>query len=162
MITPLSGLDVDALLGPRDKRKKIAPKTAITDFKHILRSKENEPESDKFYSEAIKEFGTVICQLIKDSTGDLNYELAISYINAMRQEVIEEIEEAEAYNDFMLDLKKKILATSELGDDRKDFFYELKKAKLGLVSVDDEPKGGVSAEEVAAVCFLPHLGRIYH
>lgn len=75
----------------------------------------------------------------------------------MRDEMIE-IEEPAVYNDFVRDLKRKLLA-GELGGDRRDMWEEVRKNRLGLVEKGQSESSEVGEEEAKEVSprpsFLP-------
>jgi ATP-dependent DNA helicase 2 subunit 2 len=154
-VKPLSELDIDALLGPREKRRKITSENAIPEFKQMMK----EPDNLEIIDAAVKELGCIIRDLIKGSQGSSKYDQAISMISVMRSELVL-CDEPELFNDFMLDLKKKILTTLEFGN-RASFFTRLKENSLGLISseVNDDikPERGASAAEVATVCRTSHV-----
>jgi ATP-dependent DNA helicase 2 subunit 2 len=122
----LSGLDVDALLS-REKRVKITRDNAIPEFKQMLETAEDISSIE----EAAKQMGTIIRSLITHSLGDSGYGRAIANVATMREELIN-MEEPGLYNDFVKDLKKRLLG-GELGGDRRDMMWEIRKAKLGLI-----------------------------
>ena len=125
-IKPLSGLDVDALLG-REKRAKITTDNAIPEFKQMLETAEH----ISVIEEAAKQMSIIIRSLITHSLGDSGYGRAIANLATMREELIN-MEEPNLYNDFIKDLKKRLLG-GELGGDRRDMMWEIRKAKLGLI-----------------------------
>jgi ATP-dependent DNA helicase 2 subunit 2 len=126
IVKPLSGLDVEALLG-REKRAKITTENAIPEFKQMLETAEDLSS----IQEAAKQMATIIRSLITHSLGDSGYGRAIANIATMREELIN-MEEPDLYNDFVADLKRRLLA-GELGGDRRDMMWEIRKAKLGLI-----------------------------
>ena len=145
LIKPLSGLDVDALLG-REKRAKITTDNAIPEFKQMLET----AEDINVVEEAAKQMGTIIRSLIMHSLGDSGYGRAIANLATMREELIN-MEEPGLYNDFVRDLKKRLLG-GELGGDRRDMMWEIRKAKLGLIDKKVSEISDVMEAEVTEVC----------
>jgi ATP-dependent DNA helicase 2 subunit 2 len=127
---PLSGLDVDSLLSTREKRQKISKENAIPEFRQILES----AEDFKTIEDASKQISNIIRSLITHSVGDSGYARAIETLGVMRDELFA-LEEPKLYNDFISDLKKRLLA-GDLGGDRRDFMWEIRKGKLGLIGQD--------------------------
>lgn len=136
-IKPISGLDVDSILGS-EKRQKISGNNSIAEFKQMLAT----GEDDDVFSQAVKQLGTIIREYIKTSTGDSKYGQALENIHVMREEMIN-LEEPEMYNDFMWDLKKQILG-DKLGDSRKDFWLAVKEHRLGLIDSAEAPASDIS------------------
>jgi len=58
-------------------------------------------------------------------------------MGVMREEMLE-TEEPQLYNDFAMDLKKKLLGGLG-GDAGKEVFFGLRKRQLGLISVAEAP-----------------------
>lgn len=125
-VKPISGLDVDALLG-EEKKGSISPENAIPDFKRALNSSEEVEQ----IAEATKQMGAIVRSLITDSFGDSKYAQAMEGIGAMREELTN-LEEPGLYNEFVRDLKKSLLSGA-LGGDRRDFWFKLRWAKQGLI-----------------------------
>ncbi|KAL7960720.1 SPOC like C-terminal domain-containing protein [Trichoderma compactum] len=125
-IKPISGLDVDALLG-EEKKGSISSENAIPDFKRALNSSEEVEQ----IAEATKQMGAIVRSLITDSFGDSKYAQAMEGIGAMREELTS-LEEPGLYNEFVRDLKKSLLSGA-LGGDRRDFWFKLRWAKQGLI-----------------------------
>lgn len=139
VIVPLSGLDIEALLS---KKHKISRDNAIPEFKQMLKRAKDEPT----IAEAAKQMSNIICEMVKDSTGDSWYEQAISNLRVFRHEMIE-YEVPELYNDFILELKNK-LNKGQLGD-RRDFWLSWKGTKLGLIDAEDLDDSEVTEDEAA-------------
>lgn len=142
---PLSGLDVDSLLNTREKRQKISKDNAIPEFKQILES----AEDLKTIEEASKQMSSIICSLITHSVGDSGYGRATETLGVMRDELLG-LEEPKIYNNFVRDLKRKLLG-GELGGDRRDFMWEIRKVKLGLIAQDKLDVSEVTQEEASEV-----------
>lgn len=111
-VKPLSGLDVDSLLGGGDGDKvgKISVDNAVPDFKNALGRAEHESQ----FEEAAKQMGTIIRSLITDSFGNSKYERAVECMGTMR-EGLSNLEESGIYNSFLKDLKKRLLSESWVG-----------------------------------------------
>jgi ATP-dependent DNA helicase 2 subunit 2 len=105
--------------------------------------------------EAAKQMGIIIRSLITHSLGDSGYGRAVENLTVMREELIE-MEEPGLYNDFVVDLKKKLLA-GELGGDRRDMLWEIRKAKLGLIEKKTSEVSNVTEEEAMEVGVTPLL-----
>jgi ATP-dependent DNA helicase 2 subunit 2 len=80
---PLSGLDVEKLLG-QTKKTTISSSNSIPDYKQALSltSQENEIE------DLSKQMSTIIRDLITNSTGDVGYGRAVENMRVMREELI--------------------------------------------------------------------------
>ncbi|KXL41555.1 hypothetical protein M433DRAFT_72779 [Acidomyces richmondensis BFW] len=142
---PLSDLDVGALLAqdPTRKNKRINAKNAIPEFKQLLQTALEEDQ----IRDACKQLQRIIYDWIRHSVGDSGYQQAIEAIRTMREEV-SDLEMPDLYNDFIRDMKSKLLA-EELGGDRKEMWYRIRSSRLGLL-LDKETKGGVVEEEARA------------
>ncbi|KAK6452147.1 hypothetical protein FP744_10008398 [Trichoderma asperellum] len=139
-VKPISGLDVDALLGG-EKKGSISPENAIPDFKRALNSSEEVEQ----IADATKQMGAIVQSLITDSFGDNKYAQAMESIGVMREELTN-LEEPGQYNDFVRDLKKNLLSGT-LGGDRRDFWFKMRWAKLGLINQSQSEASTVTLEE---------------
>lgn len=139
-VKPISGLDVDALLGG-EKKGSISPENAIPDFKRALNSSEEVEQ----IADATKQMGAIVQSLITDSFGDNKYAQAMESIGVMREELTN-LEEPGQYNDFVRDLKKNLLSGT-LGGDRRDFWFKIRWAKLGLINQSQSEASTVTLEE---------------
>ncbi|KAF7166801.1 hypothetical protein CNMCM6106_002499 [Aspergillus hiratsukae] len=137
---PLSGLDVDALLH-QEKRAKISPTNAIPEFKQTL----GQAESIEAIKDAVKQMTSIIEDQIKNSLGDANYDRVIEEMGVMREELIS-FEEPALYNDFLRQLKDKLLK-EELGGDRRELWWLLRRSKLGLISQRESDQSDVTEEQ---------------
>lgn len=145
---PLSGLDVDAILGGA-KRQKLSRDNALPEFKQMIAA----AEDNNAEGEAMKQMGDIVQAVIKDSSmGDTGYDIAVRYIGEMKRIAVE-LEIPEFYNDFAQDLKKK-LANSELGTDRQDFWLKFRRSDLGLITTEQTSFSKISEEEAKQVCFV--------
>lgn len=146
---PLSGLDVESLLG-REKRRKLSASNAIPSFKQMLET----AEDVKVILDAAKQMGNIIYELIRTSLGDQWYAQALENLTALREQMIE-FEEPGVYNDFIRELKAKLLR-DELGSGRKDLWFQVtREKKLGLIDRETAPASDVWEEEAASVCISP-------
>ncbi|MCJ1464919.1 X-ray repair cross-complementing protein 5 [Pseudocyphellaria aurata] len=138
---PLSGLDVDALLGKSSKKAQISPQNPIPEFRQVL----DKAEDASSIRDAVAQLATIIETQIRDSFSDINYGRAIEEITVMRDEMIE-LEEPVIYDEFIRALKRKLLA-GELGGDRREMWAEIRKNHLGLVENRHLESSKVSEEE---------------
>ncbi len=91
--------------------------------------------------------GKAICHFLEKDIGSVKQEHIIELLRVFREEVVE-LEMPSLYNDFLVDLKEKLL-NDELGD-RREFWiiFKTKNQRLGLI--DDGTKGSeISVEEAA-------------
>ncbi|KAL2868659.1 ATP-dependent DNA helicase 2 subunit KU80 [Aspergillus lucknowensis] len=140
---PLSGLDVDALLS-QEKRVKISPNNAIPEFKQTLALAEN-IETTK---DAVKQMRSIIEDQIRHSLGDANYDRVTEGLGVMREELIS-YEEPGLYNEFLKDLKEKILK-ERLGGDRRELWWLVKRSKLGLIDQRQSELSDITEEQAKA------------
>ncbi|EAW11519.1 ATP-dependent DNA helicase 2 subunit KU80 [Aspergillus clavatus NRRL 1] len=137
---PLSGLDVDALLH-QEKRAKISSNNAIPEFKQTLAQAEN----IETITEAVKQMNTIIEDQVQNSLGDANYDRVNEALGVMRGELIA-FEEPALYNDFLRQLKDKLLK-EELGGDRRELWWLLRRSKLGLIHHRESDQSDVTEEQ---------------
>lgn len=137
---PLSGLDVDELLG-NPKRVKIEANNLVPSFKQALAASDD--------LEAIQEAANGIAKeirsLISNSVGDSAYNRALEAIRVMKEEMTE-LEEPEIYNAFIRGLKQEILA-GKLNGNRRDMWWRIKGSKYGLVDQKRSLVSDVTEEE---------------
>lgn len=81
--------------------------------------------------DAAKQMGKIIRTQISESTGESGTEQAFANMRVFRSEMID-YEEPKLYNDFLKDLKEKIVK-QQLVDGERDFWYHFKTARLGLI-----------------------------
>ncbi|KAL8652209.1 MAG: hypothetical protein Q9226_004366 [Calogaya cf. arnoldii] len=148
-VKPLSGLDVEALLGGNRKKTKVSAQNAIPDFRRLLDS----AESIEAIRDAAQQLGKIIEGRIKDSFGDIAYARALEEIRTLREEMTE-MEEPTLFNDFARQLKRKLLS-EELGGNRKDFWWEYRKSKLGLIDNKAAETSDATEEDGKAVSNEP-------
>lgn len=154
---PVSGLDIDSILtkGAAQKQGQISKGNAVPEFKQVLQSlaKANEDEG---IVEAIMEMGDIVQSLIKESTGDSNYDQAIESIGVMREQMIG-LELPELYNDFLKKLKTRIIS-EELGGNRKEMWLRIRyPGRLGLITNAQSEASNVTSEEARTVSLIPDL-----
>ncbi|SLM37327.1 ku family dna [Lasallia pustulata] len=141
---PLSGLNIDELLG-REKKAKISRENAIPEFKRMLESSQDL----NAIQDASKQMATIIEAQITDSFGDIAYGQVIEELGVLRQELTE-LEEPGIYNDFVRALKEKLLA-GKLGGERREMWWEIRKNRLGLIEKGDgggrSPVSNITEEE---------------
>ncbi|KAK2605204.1 hypothetical protein N8I77_008059 [Diaporthe amygdali] len=152
---PESGRPIESLGNVHDKleagKKRIAElmkgkslidkNNSIPTFKQLIRQL-NEAEDDAGVEHATKAMGGVVQSLIKESMGDKNYQRAIENIGTLRQACID-LEVPELYNDFLRDLKQKILSNA-LGEKREDMWNELRITARGSLGLITESQSEVS------------------
>ncbi|KHN99599.1 ATP-dependent DNA helicase II subunit 2 [Metarhizium album ARSEF 1941] len=139
-VKPISGLDVDALLG-EDTRRTVSEENPVPDFKRALGTADEMGQIE----DAAKQMGTIVRSLITDSFGDSKYSQAIECLGVMREELIN-MDEPEIYNMFARDLKKGLLSGA-LGGDRRDFWFKARWSRLGLIDTDQSEVSKVTHEE---------------
>ncbi len=92
---------------------------------------------------------SIIRSLITHSLGDSGYGRALENLAVMREELIE-MDEPGLYNEFVGDLKKRLLE-GELGGDRRDMMWEIRKQKLGLIDKNKSEVSDVTEEKALEV-----------
>ncbi|KAI0202225.1 Ku70/Ku80 N-terminal alpha/beta domain-containing protein [Astrocystis sublimbata] len=141
---PISGLDIDALLKqPANKRVKISPDKAISDFKQKVEASDDEAEIE----DAMKQMGAIICGIVTTSFGDQDYARALEHIGVMREMAIA-YEYPRLYNSFATDFKIRLLS-GEFNGDRREFWWKVKASRLGLIDSTGSEHSNVTAEEAA-------------
>lgn len=104
--------------------------------------------------EAAKQLTTIIESQIRHSLGDANYDRVNEGLGVMRDELIS-YEEPTLYNEFIQQLKEKLLK-EELGGDRRELWWLLRKNKLGLIDQRESDQSKVTSAEAKEVGFV-HL-----
>lgn len=156
---PKSGLDISSLLSDRNSANsnRVSSDNAIPEFKQILEV----ADSVEVILDATKQFGDIIIRWITDSLGSSKYDQAVEAIRIMKEECVS-VEEPSAYNDFMLDLKSRLLK-KELQGDRQEMWWKIRVSKLGLIEKKMSLSSNVSEEEARKVRRLllgPHRRRL--
>ncbi|KIN06019.1 hypothetical protein OIDMADRAFT_176135 [Oidiodendron maius Zn] len=140
---PLSGLDVESLL-THPKKFKLTTVNTIPTFKQLLAA----ADSPSLISPAATQMGSVIHELITRSLGDQFYEQALENLSVLREQMIE-FEEPGVYNEYIRDLKGRLLK-GELGEGRKDLWFRImRERRLGLIDRETAPASEVGEEEAA-------------
>ncbi|RBR25821.1 uncharacterized protein FIESC28_01314 [Fusarium coffeatum] len=139
-VKPISGLDVDALLGGEEKGE-ISPDNAVPEFKQVLAATEEVSEIE----DAAKQMGTIITTFVTESFGDDKYQRALECLGVMREELIN-LEEPAFYNTFMEGMKKKLLS-GDMGGDRRDFWFKVRWGRLGLIDNKQSEVSDVTPEQ---------------
>jgi ATP-dependent DNA helicase 2 subunit 2 len=137
---PLSGLDVDSLLG-NPKRIKIEANNLIPSFKQAL---DASGAIDDIH-EATNGIAKEVRSLISHSVGDSNYNRALEAIRVMREELAE-MEEPDGYNKFMTELKEDILG-GKLNGNRREMWWKIRGSRYGLIDSKRTKISPVSEEE---------------
>jgi ATP-dependent DNA helicase 2 subunit 2 len=140
---PLSGLDIDALLG-NPKRVKIDTSNLIPSFKNALAASDDL----EAIQEACDSMATEIRALIKGSVGDSGYGRALEALRVMRDEITE-LEEPEIWNAFIRGLKSDLLE-GKLNGNRKDMWWKIRGSRYGLVDRKRSLVSEVTEDEAAA------------
>ena len=143
---PLSDLDVGALLAqdPKRKNKRIDPKNAIPEFKQIIATAEEISD----LRDACKQLKGITFDWIRHSVGDSGYGKAVEAIRVMKEEM-NEMDEPGLFNDFLAELKGKLLG-GELGGERKEMWWRVRVNKLGLISKRESEHSETTEEEAKA------------
>ena len=148
---PLSGLDVDALLGEQRHTKKISADNAVPEFKQLLATTQDADGIE----DAARQMTKVIESQIRHSLVDSNYGRAVEALRVMREELTA-YEEAHTYNDVVRGLKKKLLSDG-LDGDRQEMWWLVRRYRLGLITHKESEVSTVTDEEAKTVslcCFL--------
>lgn len=150
VVKPLSGLDIDALLGPAEakdseERKPISASNAIPEFRRALDSADQMRQIE----DAAKQMGGIIRDLISSDFGGSKDDRVLEHLGAMREGLIN-LEEPDLYNSFVKDLKKKMLSGALEGD-RREMWWKIRKAKLGLIDNKTLDVSEVTEEEAKEV-----------
>lgn len=148
-VKPISGLDVDALLGEEERKEEIDPDNAVPEFKQMLAATEEVAQIE----EAAKQMGAIITTFITESFGDAKYARAMECLGVMREELTN-LEEPGLYNTFVRDMKKQLLS-GDLGGDRRDFWFKVRWSRMGLIDKKQSEVSTVSPEEADEVSFWP-------
>jgi ATP-dependent DNA helicase 2 subunit 2 len=139
---PLSGLDIDELLG-NPKRVKIDPANLIPSFKQALMA----TDDLEAIQSAADEMGTHIRGYISSSVGESGYGRALEALRVMRDDIAE-LEEPDIYNDFVRALKSEIVE-GKLNGDRREMWWRIKGSRYGLIDHKRCFPSDVTEEEAA-------------
>ncbi|KXX73983.1 ATP-dependent DNA helicase II subunit 2 [Madurella mycetomatis] len=143
-VKPLSGLDIDSLLG-ESKRTTISMENSIPEFKQTLAT----ATDDATVERAVKQMGEIVRKLIHDSFADLFYARAAENLRVMREELIG-LEFPALYNKFLTALKKSILSGELNGDRREMWFKHIIGGHLSLITQDESEVSEVAEDEAKA------------
>lgn len=135
---------MDSLLD-REKRQKIDPLNPIPEMKQIL----SKPDDYDVVNDAIKQMSSIIRSQITKSLGNREYAQQAENMRVLREELIE-LEYIEQYNDFVKDLKSRLMK-GELGGDRREFWFEVRKNRLGLIHKGQHDSSEIMEEEARDV-----------
>ncbi|KAF2712894.1 SPOC domain-like protein [Pleomassaria siparia CBS 279.74] len=139
---PLSGLDVDELLG-NPKRVKIDSGNLIPSFKQALAV----TDDLEAVQSAADDMGNAIRKLVSESVGESGYGRALEALRVMREE-LSEMEEPDIYNAFVRGLKSDVLE-GKLKGDRREMWWKIRGSRYGLVDDKRCSMSDVSVEEAA-------------
>jgi len=144
-VKPLSGLDVDALLG-HTKRTELSAGNAIPEFKRAIAKTDDEGAVE----DLVSQMGRLVHQLVRTSTGDSGYARAAEHMRVLRAQLVD-FEMPHLYNAFVRDLKAKI-AGGALGGPRLEMWIAVREAQLGLVTLQESDESKVTLDEADQVC----------
>lgn len=145
-VKPLSGLDVEELLG---KPSELTKDNAIPKYKQWMR---HNVEKDHEIVAAVKDMGRIIEEIITDSTGSLGYDSAVEHLRVCREKAVELIN-FNAYNNYIQEFKSRLMK-GELGGDRRDFWLEVRKGKLGLIHQEEVENSDKTLDDAKYVRIL--------
>ncbi|KAJ4350802.1 ATP-dependent DNA helicase yku80 [Ascochyta clinopodiicola] len=131
---PISGLDVDALLG-NPTQVNIDPANLVPSFKQALAVTDDLAAIQSAANAMAKE----IRGLVQNSVGESGYGRALEAVRVMRDELTE-LEEPEMYNDFVRAFKNELLDNT-LNGDRREMWWRVRGSRYGLI---DEKRSLVS------------------
>ncbi|KAK3990634.1 ATP-dependent DNA helicase [Cladorrhinum sp. PSN332] len=143
-VKPLSGLDIDAILG-ETKRTVISPENSIPEFKQALAT----AEDDETVEKAVKQMGDIIRKLVTDSFADVFYPRAAENLRVLREELIG-LDLPLLFNKFLRALKKSLLSGELNGDRREMWFKYIIAGQLGLVTMEESEMSDVTEEGAKA------------
>ena len=124
---------------------KISASNAIPEFKQTLSHAENV----ETIGDTVRQMATIVEDQIRNSLGDANYDRTVESLGVMRDELVS-YEEPTLYNDFLKQLKEKVLK-EELGGDRRELWWLLRRNRLGLIDQQQSDRSGVTEDEAKEV-----------
>jgi len=148
-IKPLSGLDIDSLLG-QSRRTVISQENAIPEFKQAVAAASDDAAIDS----AVRQMGQIVRKLVQDSFADLRYAQAAENLRVMREELIK-LEMPELYHKFLKALKTSILSGELNGDRREMWFRYIVGGHLGLITHEECEISSVTEPEANEVGGYP-------
>jgi ATP-dependent DNA helicase 2 subunit 2 len=86
---------------------------------------------------------------VRHSLGDANYDRVIEELGTVRDELIS-YEEPTSYNEFLTQLKDKLLQ-EKLGGDRRELWWLIRRNKLGLIVQRESDQSKVTEAEAKEV-----------
>lgn len=160
---PISGLDIDSLLGfsksgattqggdaashggpvikqEGDELRQISPNNAIPEYKQALGSSVSTDQIRGFS----EQMGRIIESLVTTSLGDANYARAAENMRVMREQLID-FEESGIYNDFITNFKERLVG-EKLGGPRLDMWWVVRTSGLGLIPKSEADESAVTDE----------------
>ncbi|CAL3964795.1 unnamed protein product [Diplocarpon coronariae] len=137
-VTPLSKLDIDALLLQNGRKKEVSRENAEAEFIQML-----ENPDEPAIAKATNEMAGHIRYYLKTLTGNNNFGKVFSLLKAFRNEMVE-LEFPGIYNNFLRDLKDEV-ANGDFGD-RREFWLQFRRSVCGLI-VNELPDTVVTVQE---------------
>lgn len=113
-----------------------------------------DPENDNVVADACRQIGDIILDLIKNSTGDVNYGQATANMRVFRRTMVD-YESPDLYNDFLRDLKKRLL-NKEI--DQRQFWPYFRYLRLGLIDLSTSEKSDVTEDAAEEFMKYKELG----
>lgn len=98
--------------------------------------------------EAVRQMSAILEDQIRHSLGDANYDRVTEGLGTMREELLA-YEEPALYNEFLRQLKEKVLR-ERLGGDRRELWWLIRKSRLGLIDRLQSDQSEVTEEEAKA------------
>lgn len=133
---PLSGLDIDSLLGGEEadgaekEKKRLGPidqRNAVPEFKQMMDRTKGVDEMREVFGR----MGEVVRELVRGSMGDQKYERALECLRVLREEVVE-MEEGRWWNEWLKAFKGEVLRGT-LGEGREEFWFRVRQNRYGLL-----------------------------
>lgn len=93
--------------------------------------------------------GTLVENQIRHSLGENNYDRVIEMLGVMKEELVA-FEEPDLYNQFLRDLKKKIIG-EKLGGDRREMWWLVRKNRVGLIDQNLSNMSDLTEQEAKEV-----------
>lgn len=137
---PISGLDVDALLG-NPTQVSIDPANLIPSFKQALAVTDDLAAIQAAADAMARE----IRRLVQHSVGESAYGRALEAVRVMRDELTE-LEEPEMYNAFVRGFKDELRGEG-LGGDRREMWWRVRGGRYGLIDRKRSLVSDVSEQE---------------
>lgn len=144
---PLSNLDVNELLR-KEKRTKISPDNAISEFKQML----DRAETTEVIEDAVKQMGAIVEERIRTAFGEGSHGRILEELGVMRS-MIFELEMPALYNTFLRSLKDKS-DRGGLEGDRSFFWSQVNHGSLGPITKDEMDVSEMTKEDATALMAL--------